>query len=587
MCDQYLQIFRLKDKENHQVITPLHPNQKVDLQLDSHQNYQVKSQQNSSTPGIKTVYLNLKACTYYKLVVEGSSSRHRSAYLWAQTEDKERLIKKYVFLPKKDSTKVETEFKTGSATQVKIGILITHPEIGDSFCLKDLNLYEINLAGSLSGHFSIHKNLFSHLPSAPISSEILSELSNSMIIPKLKSQDLNLDVPLGYVFLGQFIAHELTLNISSGFKESGKNLVNIRTPIFDLDQVYSNYQNNKFMYGSEANLLYQKKTHDLPRTTQNAAIIGDPRNDENFMLAQLHLVFIKFHNQIIKYLKKHKLITTQNVDEIFRIARQYTTWHFQWLVIHDYLKTFVKTQTVENILDHGAKFYTSKEAQKNFIPTEFTVAIFRFGHATLVDQIYLNQQHRVTLGELFQLTQGHLPKTKLDWNKFFALSSKSQPQPSKKITPQLISTLHKLPDSIPKPAGIKNNSLSNRNLHRGLQFQLPSGQTIAKEMNHKCAFPILNSNQIKGQNSVFKKYPQLCQETPLFYYILREAEVFKQSKKLGPLGGRLIAEVMIENIRNNPNSFLYQNPGWKPFLPSQKKHEFTIADLINFALSKE
>jgi hypothetical protein len=71
-------------------------------------------------------------------------------------------------------------------------------------------------------------------------------------------------------------------------------------------------------------------------------------------------------------------------------------------------------------------------------------------------------------------------------------------------------------------------------------------------------------------------------ETPLWYYILKEAEIQGQGLRLGQVGSRIIAEVFIGLLEGDSNSYLTRNPDWKPSLPSAIPGTFTMADLLKF-----
>ncbi|MCA9968003.1 MAG: hypothetical protein KC423_27345, partial [Anaerolineales bacterium] len=71
-------------------------------------------------------------------------------------------------------------------------------------------------------------------------------------------------------------------------------------------------------------------------------------------------------------------------------------------------------------------------------------------------------------------------------------------------------------------------------------------------------------------------------ETPLWFYILREAEVLAEGKQLGPMGGRMVAEVLIGLLEGDRQSFVRADPQWKPTLGA-REGEFGMVDLLDFA----
>jgi hypothetical protein len=70
---------------------------------------------------------------------------------------------------------------------------------------------------------------------------------------------------------------------------------------------------------------------------------------------------------------------------------------------------------------------------------------------------------------------------------------------------------------------------------------------------------------------------------PLWYYILREAEIREDGERLGGVGGRIVAEVLLGLLKGDPLSYLHIEPNWEPELPAAKNGDFTMADLIRFA----
>jgi hypothetical protein len=78
----------------------------------------------------------------------------------------------------------------------------------------------------------------------------------------------------------------------------------------------------------------------------------------------------------------------------------------------------------------------------------------------------------------------------------------------------------------------------------------------------------------------------LHESTPLWYYILKEAEVMEKGSRLGPVGGRIVGEVIIGLLQLDRNSFLADQPGWKPVLPTRSGKvtgDFRMVDFLNFA----
>ena len=74
-------------------------------------------------------------------------------------------------------------------------------------------------------------------------------------------------------------------------------------------------------------------------------------------------------------------------------------------------------------------------------------------------------------------------------------------------------------------------------------------------------------------------------EAPLWFYVLKEAELPpSDGERLGPVGGRIVAEVLVGLLQRDPNSYLYLDPAWKPTPPlAPSTGQFGFVDLLRFA----
>ncbi|HEV3464724.1 MAG TPA: peroxidase family protein, partial [Actinomycetota bacterium] len=149
------------------------------------------------------------------------------------------------------------------------------------------------------------------------------------------------DLPAGYTYLGQLVNHDLSFDPVSSLRRRNDpgQVEDFRTPRFDLDMVYGGGpEDMPYLYAqgrrSRGELLLvgdsrvqfgdRFAAEDLPRNAEGRALIGDPRNDENAILAQLHLAFLQLHNRVVAGLRAG--------DELFAEARRIVRWHYQWVV---------------------------------------------------------------------------------------------------------------------------------------------------------------------------------------------------------------------------------------------------------------
>ena len=94
--------------------------------------------------------------------------------------------------------------------------------------------------------------------------------------------------------------------------------------------------------------------------------------------------------------------------------------------------------------------------------------------------------------------------------------------------------------------------------------------------------PISDCDLAKGVNAA--ALPKaLWNDTPLFYYILREAELERGGRSLGRVGRGIVVETLIGLLWCDPTSFLRVNPGWKPWAGAIGGQPYTMAHFLSFA----
>lgn len=143
------------------------------------------------------------------------------------------------------------------------------------------------------------------------------------------------------------------------------------------------------------------------------------------------------------------------------------------------------------------------------------------------------------------------------------------PQRSYKIDTRLTAPLGVLPDH-PDLA-----NLARRNLLRGLRLGLPSGQNVARAMGIS---PLSDADLGLGERGA----PDFNGDAPLWFYVLREAELLAGAQHLGPVGGRIVAEILVGLLAGDPMSWLNVEPNWQP--PLAQNGRFGMPELIRFAL---
>jgi hypothetical protein len=497
-------------------------------------------------------------------------------------------------------------------------------------------------------HSSIREGFFGRmfrtLPPFEPDDAALIKLARFMFEPKEQNEEddegNNPSIPAGYTYLGQFIDHDITFDPTSKLQRVNDPdaLRNFRTPRLDLDSLYgSGPSDEPFLYDADGLKLRTGQTAacepDLPRVdltdaekadpTRNGrrALIGDPRNDENVITSQLHLGFISYHNAVVDALKAGGTSSAHLFDKAQRIVR----WHYQWLIVNDFLPRIVGQEVVDDLLrweeyDLGTSWNTrgARIGQRAtgwvaapklrfftwhnqpFVPVEFAAAAFRFGHSMVRGDYTLNDRTRgkneIVLfvdpkdrcEDQEEDLRGFRERPRLltiDWTHFFAFPDvpweEDRPQPSRKIDTNLTFRFSLLPASlIGRTDPVLSRSvesllgggrfhdslvgmlLSARNLLRGKAVGLPTGQDVARAMG-------LPDELILDRDDFANLAAEGLQETfgdttPLWYYILKEAEVVHGGARLGPVGGRIVAEVLIGLLYGDRLSYLRGDPLWQP-----------------------
>jgi Animal haem peroxidase len=397
----------------------------------------------------------------------------------------------------------------------------------------------------------------------------------------------------GTTFMGQFLDHDITFDRTSRLGiPTPVTAPNARTPAFDLDSVYNDgpagspalYDpNDKIKFRVESGGLFE----DLPRDGNNAAIIADPRNDENIVIAGLHAAFLLFHNQAVNLIRSQSPSISD--DDAFREARLLTTWHYQWMILHEFLPLFVGPAMVSDILANGRRFYIPL-MDRAFIPVEFQLC-YRIGHSMVRPSYRANlagDNNQPFFGMIFDPSQEgnpdrddllggkRAPRRFIGWQTFFDFGDGAL-RPNKRIDTKISTPLFNLPlQTI--ASGDPPTSLAQRNLLRHLTWQVPSGQAIAREMGAS----LLTKEDLAELRSI---YPSFDVSTPLWYYILKEAELKEEGLHLGLVGGRIVGEVFIGLLQTDSKSYVSVKPDWLPTLPTKtgNPEDFRMIDFLTFA----
>lgn len=389
----------------------------------------------------------------------------------------------------------------------------------------------------------------------------------------------NWTIPAGYTYLGQFISHDITLGLRaenqppnlqlSGLYMGGPKI----SPFlyeYGLTEDQSKYNGLKFALettnissdnkSSSASLKFD----DIPRRfiknecnniIKGLPLIGDSRNDQNFINSQLHILFLKAHNRYIE---------DQLSNPSFDLARKKLTDQYHYLILKDYLPKLIGQETVDDLKELNPNEFIFTEMLRNspILPI-FHNALMRVGHSQVMDNYKLHNQLRIF--PLFsQENNGpdlsgfkRLSTRTIDWSLFFQAPNDTNPpeNPSQSIDLSFAKSLlnHKHP--------YKNQStpIIDRDMSgtskKGSVVNFVEILNLVKK-NHAFQDKILNKNtpQLSIDNPeedgyLEEVYRKICQldltQIPPWVYFLCEARIFQNGLKLGPLGARILFEQLV------------------------------------------
>lgn len=436
----------------------------------------------------------------------------------------------------------------------------------------------------------------------------------------------NLDMTVGFTFLGQFIDHDMTFDpmpIDLDVTASP----NLRTRFLDLDSVYGRGPREDPLLYDRASELDRgapikffvdfDAPRDLPRTSQQRAITADPRNDENVIISQLHLAFLRFHNEITDRLTAELAAAAAAAGnppprpkDVFDAAQKAVRRHYQWIIVNQFLAATLDTDVFEDVRDNGPTVFVGSMTDK--IPREFQVAAYRFGHSQIRPGYKVNIgfgapifDERIDPREADpnDLRGGRRSNRRfVEWDTFFDFGTleaapadaagppavtRPKVKKNKRIDTFISSPMFKLPvgPGLVDP-GDPRVSLAERNLERHLQHGLASGQDIAAALGYVPPDALTAADFPELQALGFD------QHTPLWYYILKEAFLQHGGERLGKVGSKIIAEVFFGLLLADEGSYLNAEvedglaAPWVPTLPQRNgivTGEFTMTDLLTFA----
>ena len=412
--------------------------------------------------------------------------------------------------------------------------------------------------------------LFPDLPALDVSIELLRALGQAGGIcdGTERSEDAR-TVAAGWPIFGQYVAHDLTADRSVLTMHADVDAIrNFHSPRANLECLYGDGPAAApYMYSRSASGKLLLDGHDLPRNSEGVALVPDPRQDVHVPMSQMQVALIRLHNRLVDRLREDGVPE----PELFEEARRAATWHYQWVILHDLLPSAVGTETAQQLLAAGPRRFLS-DSEEPYIPLEFADAAYRYGHSQVATWWRLNSRHSAV--PLLPDLVGFRPvpaELAVDWQLLFDVPGAPPPQRAKRIDGRLPASLIDLPAA--RTGALDDPmlaSLAVRDLERGAATGLPSGEAVARSLRERPLDPAETGLGAVGWAG----------ETPLWYYVLKEAEVQADGEHLGRVGGTIVGEVLVGVLDKDPESYRAVDPGWRPTLPAREAGRFTIADLL-------
>lgn len=437
------------------------------------------------------------------------------------------------------------------------------------------------------------------------------------------------DVPAGYTYFGQFVDHDISFDGTQNESDDQStdaveptplaDLMQDRSPTLDLDSLYglANGRKEEFFDGPKFKIGSTTGTgggagpvgsairYDLPRKAEvgprgdaRIALIGDKRNDENLAVAQTHLMWLKFHNHVVDKVAAGYLGHSEGM--IFEMARDIVTKHYQYVVLHDFVRRYIQPEIFEDVIVKGnRRILHHCPGEYAFMPLEFSVAVYRHGHSQVREEYDWNvnfgpegEVFGAPFSLLFEFSElsgnlGGNPTLPTNWiadfRRLYDLSDRDLPNLegsspgslnfTKAIDPYIANALGALPElqlmiedeRIPADKKPPSANLATLNLRRGSMRGLPSGQDVSRELK---TVKMLTKAQMKSvidqDFDAAMETNGLYERTPLWLYILLEAAVEGNGDKLGSMGSIITAETFLTLVITSRTSILKPGALWTP-----------------------
>ena len=358
----------------------------------------------------------------------------------------------------------------------------------------------------------------------------------------------------GWPFFGQFVAHDITADRSAPVAHADLALLrNARSPRLNLECLYGDGPvGHPFLFQRDdpAKLLTAPDGRDLLRNVEGTAIIGDPRNDSHVVVSQMHLAFVHAHNAFVDRVRA----AGEPEATVFTAAARELRWHYQAVILEEFLPLLIGAELTALLVQGDRRFYRPRD--QACIPLEFADAAYRYGHSQIRHRYRLNAAGPAV--PIFPDLIGFRPVEpahQIEWPRLFDAPGAVPADRAKKIDGRLVGALIALPVALTGTSEVEDfQSLAVRDLERGQGVGLPSGEAVARRIGDSP----LTGDEVGARGAGWSG------ETPLWYYILREADVRHEGSRLGPVGARIVGEVLVGLLDLDPESVRHAPASWSP-----------------------
>lgn len=431
---------------------------------------------------------------------------------------------------------------------------------------------------SFAAETSFFGRMFPNAPqyTAPPDAQLndLAALNGPLFDPNADAQT-NPNETSFFTYFGQFLDHDTTLDrVPSAAlvnQIEPSTIPNNRDPRMNLDSVYGGGPDeDPQLYEADGkHFKLSANGRDLPRNPDGSAILVEPRNDENQIIAQIHVAFLRHHNALI------------DQGYSFQKARELTTWQYQWIVVHEFLPGVLDSATDQDVFQpdgaHLRYYNPANNAGKVMMPAEFSVVAYRFGHS-MVRKAYILTKGSTTKVQVFNTTgddlRGGRPISAnhiISWDNFLPFDGQP-PNPNinrPRNTDTLLSSgLFVLP--IPGAEANGPSILALRNMQRARSYGLPSGQELARDTGNT---PLSNQQIVSAIPRLSGLLdPAYQNQAPPWLYVLAESEIQENGLKLGPTGSRIVAEVFAGVLQQDEHSYVRHD--WTPPSGTYRAQDF-------------